>query len=265
MAIVIVSGALAIDPPVRADGFVDLVTNVRGRDHMTLNGAWRSIMDPYQTGYYNYRYQPYPEGQGFSANRHMQHPGELIEYAFDESPVLYVPGDWNSQRDELAWYEGTIWYERDFDYELPPGRRLFVHVGAANYEAIAWMNGRELGRHEGGQQSDGEKGREACHESGGRTKTMNKSGGGRVCFGERRLHLEEFAVAPPQRRAVDPHSLEEAGGLEERIGGKQPAQRLPSDSPVFGGPVGGVDVGEDVPEGFGDVGVRVDHPVEVVE
>jgi beta-glucuronidase len=31
-----------------------------------------------------------------------------VEYGFDTSPQLDVPGDWNSQRDSLFFYEGTI-------------------------------------------------------------------------------------------------------------------------------------------------------------
>lgn len=144
------SVSVAAQKPVSTYDYADLITNVRAREGMTLNGAWRAIMDPYQTGYYDYRYQPYGEGSGFAANRQPQHPGDLVEYDFDRSMILYVPGDWNSQREILAWYEGTIWYERDFSYDLQEGRRLFVHVGAANYEAVAWMNGRKLGHHEGG-------------------------------------------------------------------------------------------------------------------
>ena len=132
-----------------APAYADLVTNVQGRQTTTLNGAWRTIMDPYETGYYDYRYEPQADG-GYAANRTARAPGDLVEYQFDASPILYVPGDWNSQREELRWYEGTVWYERDFDYDLPPGRRLFVHVGAANYEAIAWLGGEKLGEHEGG-------------------------------------------------------------------------------------------------------------------
>lgn len=133
-----------------SEGYADLITNVHARDGMTLNGAWHTIVDPYENGYYNYRYEPFGPGAGYAANQHPQHEGHLVEYAFDQSPTLQVPGDWNSQREALGWYEGTIWYERDFDYTLPPGRRLFVHVGAANYEAIAWINGQQLGRHVGG-------------------------------------------------------------------------------------------------------------------
>ncbi len=127
----------------------DLIQNVRARATTTLNGAWRTIVDPYENGYYNYRYEPFKDG-GFAANRKPSSKSDLIEYDFDASPVLAVPGDWNTQRDDLFFYEGTVWYKKDFDYALQPGRRLFVHFGAANYEARVWLNGTALGVHEGG-------------------------------------------------------------------------------------------------------------------
>lgn len=134
----------AADPP-----SIQTIQNVRARQTRSLNGHWRTIVDPFETGYYDYRYQPMESG-GFSQNRRPQHRSDLIEYDFDTSDQLLVPGDWNSQRDDLFFYEGTIWYKRDFDYDLADDRRLFAYFGAANYEARAWLNGTSLGMHEGG-------------------------------------------------------------------------------------------------------------------
>ena len=146
---------LALAPPpaaaqaVRtADTTAPLITNVAGRVTTTLNGSWRTIVDPYETGYYNYRRRPDPNG--FFRDRKPSGPADLVEYDFDRSPQLAVPGDWNTQREDLRWYEGTVWYKTSFARTLAPGRRLFVHFGAANYEARAWLNGTELGVHEGG-------------------------------------------------------------------------------------------------------------------
>jgi len=36
------------------------------------------------------------------------------------APILQVPGDWNTQKPEFLWYEGTIWYKREFDYAKKP-------------------------------------------------------------------------------------------------------------------------------------------------
>lgn len=123
--------------------------NVAGRKTVSLNGAWQTIVDPFEVGYYDYRWQPDAE-KGFGANRKPRSKSELVEYDFERSPRLQVPGDWNTQRPELLYYEGTIWYKRDFDYKLAPGRRLFVHFGAANYNAVALLNGKKLGEHTGG-------------------------------------------------------------------------------------------------------------------
>lgn len=125
-----------------------VVQNPMGRDATTLDGVWRSIVDPYENGYYNYRYEPHDNG--YFRDAKPADPSALLEYDFDASPTLRVPGDWNSQRPELFLYEGTVWYRRLFDVEPEEGRRLFVHFGAANYEARAWLNGEELGHHVGG-------------------------------------------------------------------------------------------------------------------
>ena len=87
---------------------------------------------------------------GYFLDRKPADKSELIEYDFDTSDVLRVPGDWNSQNERLYYYEGTVWYRRKFDYAIAPGRRVFVHFGAANYQADVYLNGRKLGRHVGG-------------------------------------------------------------------------------------------------------------------
>src|SRR5713226_7927215 len=75
---------------------------------------------------------------------------DLIEYDFDTSESLKVPGDWNTQEERLLLYEGTIWYKKSFDYQRKENTRLFVYFGAANYLADVYLNGQKIGRHEGG-------------------------------------------------------------------------------------------------------------------
>ncbi|HYK20825.1 MAG TPA: glycoside hydrolase family 2 TIM barrel-domain containing protein [Pyrinomonadaceae bacterium] len=130
------------------DAQVGLITNTDGRKTIGLDGAWQTIIDPYESGYYDYRYQPSPNG--FFKNQKPKDKSELIEYDFDTSASLQVPGDWNTQRDELFFYEGTIWYKKSFDYQRKPNTRVFVYFGAANYRADVFLNGEKLGQHEGG-------------------------------------------------------------------------------------------------------------------
>lgn len=132
----------------------DIITNVSGRTALSLNGKWNYIVDPYENGYYDYRYEPFdqspePKG-GYFLDRKPADKTELIEYDFDLSPALMVPGDWNSQDDKLFYYEGTIWYRRLFDYNAQAGKRIFVYFGAVNYEADVYLNGQKLGKHIGG-------------------------------------------------------------------------------------------------------------------
>ena len=42
----------------------------------------------------------------------------------------------------------VLWYRTRFD--APEAERLLLHFGAVDYRATAWLNERELGRHEGG-------------------------------------------------------------------------------------------------------------------
>ena len=75
---------------------------------------------------------------------------DRIEYDFDRSAELHVPGDWNHQKKELLYYEGTVWYKKSFDYALPKNKRLFLYFGSANYESDIYLNGNKLGKHKGG-------------------------------------------------------------------------------------------------------------------
>jgi len=129
--------------------------NVTARQTLSLNGRWNVIIDPYDNGYLDYRLVPWdtaahPSG-GYFLDRKPESNRDLIEYDFDRSPALNVPGDWNSQDDKLLYYEGTVWYRRKFDYAVrADAARQFIYFGGANYEAEVYLNGQKLGRHIGG-------------------------------------------------------------------------------------------------------------------
>src|SRR5580658_9781770 len=72
-----------------------LIGNVSGRTTVSLNGAWRAIVDPFDNG-----------RGGFFRDEKARGKGDRVEYSFDASPVLNVPGDWNTQRADLMFYEG---------------------------------------------------------------------------------------------------------------------------------------------------------------
>ncbi|MEJ2595910.1 MAG: glycoside hydrolase family 2 TIM barrel-domain containing protein [bacterium] len=132
------------------------ILNVLNRASQSLNGPWHYIVDPYENGYYNYRYEPFDQQKNTSKaayfmNAKPENKSELLEYDFDKSDVLEVPGDWNTQDEKLFFYEGTVWYKRSFDFD-PKVRdgRVFLYFGAVNYHADIYLNGKKLGTHTGG-------------------------------------------------------------------------------------------------------------------
>src|SRR5580700_2882442 len=125
-----------------------LLVAVDHRPTISLNGDWHTIVDPYATGLYTFHGKLRTDG--YFMNGKQAPGGEPVEYDFQKSPVLHVPGDWNTQRESLFFYEGIMWYEKDFSYVRKPGRRVFFHVGAANYRSYVWVNGKKICEHEGG-------------------------------------------------------------------------------------------------------------------
>ena len=140
-------------PLLRADNIPDLYLH----DGVSLNGEWKSIMDPYETGFYDYRRDQRDlssnpsRSETFYLDVKPQSPGERVEYDFDTSPSLIVPGDWNTQRPELLYYEGSVWYRKKFDFAgAGGGERVYLRFGAVNYRADVYLNGKKLGVHVGG-------------------------------------------------------------------------------------------------------------------
>jgi beta-glucuronidase len=133
MILLLVASALAATPS------SNLIANIPGRTTVSLDGPWHAIVDPFENGKSRFFRDDKPKDKS-----------DLVEYSFDASPVLNVPGDWNTQREQLMFYEGPVWYRREFSYHKHVGMRTFVYFGAANYRATVYLNGEKLGEHEGG-------------------------------------------------------------------------------------------------------------------
>ena len=118
----------------------NFLTNVYGRDVRLLNGKWNGIVDLYDQGIRMKVFEnKKPEGNI-----------DFYEYAFEGGLRLNVPGDWNSQSPELKYYEGTVWYARHFDAKRLTDKRQFLYFGAVSYRCRVYLNGVEIGNHEGG-------------------------------------------------------------------------------------------------------------------
>ena len=134
----------------------DLLQNSYLRKGMSLNGRWHYIVDVYETGYFNYRMEPHdgsenPGSSAYFLNKKPKNKTDRVEYDFDTAPTMLVPGDWNSQKEKLFYYEGTVWYKKSFNIEyFNSSKRYYIHFGAVNYRADVYLNGEKLGVHVGG-------------------------------------------------------------------------------------------------------------------
>jgi len=168
LALLASATALAADPPQAVD--VQLagqpaanhanslmatpVQNIYGRSHVSLDGRWSYIIDPYEMGYYDYRRTPFDQSEsgkgGFYDDRKPKDKTDWVEYDFDTAPTMKVPGDWNSQAEKLQLYEGTVWLRQVFQADPQAGKHYVLSFGAVNYEAHVYLNGKKLGVHKGG-------------------------------------------------------------------------------------------------------------------
>lgn len=133
-----------------------LMINSYNRASTYLNGRWKYIIDPYENGYYNYRYEPFdqqsnPAKGAYFTNSKRESLSDLVEYDFDKMDSIVVPGDWNTQKKELLYYEGSVWYKKSFNYSLSKKpKRVFLYFEASNYKTEVYLNGKKLGTHVGG-------------------------------------------------------------------------------------------------------------------
>ena len=155
-----------------------VIQNVNAYESMSLNGQWNYIVDVQEEGYYDYRMNP--TRWGFFVNAKPQKPEDLIEYDFDKSPTMQIPGDWNTQDERLFFYEGTVWFKKSFSmrneeleirnddftggeknslqgnqhssFLIPHSslNKTLLYFGAVNYDCRVWVNGKEAGHHIGG-------------------------------------------------------------------------------------------------------------------
>ena len=113
------------------------------RDKESLNGKWRFTIDPYDTG--------------LRGNWHLLEPRDANgrrtpwDYDYDGGDEIPVPSCWNMFKPEYYYYEGSAWYAREFSYyPESAGERVFLRVGAANYDTKVYLNEQFLGNHYGG-------------------------------------------------------------------------------------------------------------------
>ena len=114
-----------------------------GRQAEKLDGVWNFSVDVFDTFF----------RKKFFTEEAVDEQGrdKPVDYGFDGWEQVTLPSNWNVQKERYCYYEGTAVYTRKFQYEPhDPDERVFLRIGAANYECRVWLNGELLSRHQGG-------------------------------------------------------------------------------------------------------------------
>jgi beta-glucuronidase len=132
-----------------------LLTAAPQRDSQDLSGQWTYSKDLYRTGL--------TDINGWVAKSRMQRYRDLdiaaeeasggtnfFEFDMDRGPLIAIPGAWNAAEPQLRYYDGLMWFQRKFKSRPLNGGRAFLRFEAVNYRAYVYLNGKEIGRHEGG-------------------------------------------------------------------------------------------------------------------
>lgn len=130
-----------------------LITDIPSRTVISLNGSWQYIIDPYGTGFYDYRWKERSskDREAYWTSDIPDNKTDRKEYGYIDKYTLKVPGDWNSQDAKFLYYEGIVWYKKSFDFTgSKEGKKVFLYFGAVNYECDVYLNGQKLGAHKGG-------------------------------------------------------------------------------------------------------------------
>ena len=68
-----------------------------------------------------------------------------------ETQSIAVPGSWNEQFTDSRDYLDAVWYQTEaFVPENWSDEEVWIRFGSVNYHATVWVNGQQLGIHEGG-------------------------------------------------------------------------------------------------------------------
>jgi beta-glucuronidase len=98
------------------------------RNKLDISGIWDFQFDPDEIG---------AENDWFNG--------------LSESRPMAVPGSWNEQYEDIFNYFGLSWYlKRTYIPRSWEGSRVYIRVGSACYFGTVYVNGQEVGSHEGG-------------------------------------------------------------------------------------------------------------------
>jgi len=125
------------------------------REGVELSGEWHWSIDPYRSGLAGFHGEAPDLGQqrwiDLDVRKTMAADNRtMFEFDMAHAPTVALPGAWLAASADLRHYQGVVWYQRHFDMPAQRKGRYFLRFGAANYATTVYLNGKPLGRHEGG-------------------------------------------------------------------------------------------------------------------
>ena len=119
-----------------------ILINIAGRETESLNGRWNFGVDWYDTC---------RRAKWFKEIR-SAHEGELqpLDWDWEAWDRIKVPATWNTERQELYYFEGSGIYTRTFRY-IPrqKNERLFLRLEGSAYRTSIFLNKKFIGTHDG--------------------------------------------------------------------------------------------------------------------
>ena len=112
------------------------------RKKESLNGVWNYAIDQYDTclrakwyeeKYFDEKGNPLP-----------------VDFSFEAWEEIKIPSCWNTEKEKLFLYEGSLVYTRLFNYKNKGESRVFLKFAGINYEAKVFLNKEFIGMHKGG-------------------------------------------------------------------------------------------------------------------
>jgi len=132
-----------------------LLVSADMRDGVDLSGPWHYSVDPFRAGLAGFHGETPGESQqrylDLDVAKAMKDDNRaMYEFDLTRSPVTTLPSSWLTEAPELRYYQGLMWYQRTFPAPTARKGRYFLRFGAANYSTVVYLNGKPVGRHEGG-------------------------------------------------------------------------------------------------------------------
>ncbi|SIR31660.1 glycoside hydrolase family 2 protein [Halanaerobium kushneri] len=112
------------------------------REKESLNGRWNFQIDQYDT---------FLRADWYSNKKEDETGLELpLDHDFEQWEEINVPACWNTESDKYLYYEGPAVYHKSFKYSNYGEDKVFLKLGAANYDSYIFLNQKFVGHHQGG-------------------------------------------------------------------------------------------------------------------